>query len=429
MALQVADTSAVGAVAPDLEHALHLSHAQIGALISASLLVAGLVTLPVGVLADRISRPPLLSASIVLWSLGLLGCGLADSFGQLLAMRVLLGAVAATAWPVVASLVGDLFDPAERGRVLGTILSGELLGAGLGFLVSGNIAALLGWRAGFLVLVLPGVALAREIARRLPEPRRAAPTIPPGAPDPARERARMPLPRVVVEVLSIPTNRLLIAGSACGYLFLASEQTFAIEFLRREYHLGQSAATTLFVLLSSGALVGVLAGGRLADWMLRRGRADARPAVAGTSFLICVAAFGVALAMPTLAMAAPAFLVASATQEGPNAPLDSARLDVVVAGLWGRAEGVRTVIRNAAQAAGPILFGLLADRLEGLLGRAGALRATFALMLIPLAAGGMLVLASRRTYADDAARARDDASGDPGNPDRGSDPRSAGNGV
>src|SRR5262249_3814241 len=91
------------------------------------------------------------------------------NFGMLLLARLALGAVTA-AWPFVASLVGDYFAAAERGRIYGFILAGELLGAGVGFAVTGDIAAL-SWRAALVILALPAFVLAWPIIR-LPEPAR-----------------------------------------------------------------------------------------------------------------------------------------------------------------------------------------------------------------------------------------------------------------
>ena len=81
-----------------------------------------------GATADRVPAPALRPdlAIALVWSLALAACGASPSYGALLAARVFLGRVAAAAWPVVASLTGDAFEPAERGRVLGQILTGEL---------------------------------------------------------------------------------------------------------------------------------------------------------------------------------------------------------------------------------------------------------------------------------------------------------------
>ena len=49
-----------------------------------------------------------------------------------------------------------------------------------------------------------------------------------------------------------------------------------------------------------------------------------------------------------------------------NPPLDAARLDIMPAGLWGRAEGVRTFVRSLAQALAPLIFGELAALIGGI---------------------------------------------------------------
>src|SRR5947209_12582385 len=68
LALSGADAATVGASAPQLEHALHIGNTKIGLLSSVSLLVGAVFTIPVGLLVDRIRRVPVLSLSIVLWS-------------------------------------------------------------------------------------------------------------------------------------------------------------------------------------------------------------------------------------------------------------------------------------------------------------------------------------------------------------------------
>src|SRR5205823_12738351 len=54
LALNGADTATVGAVAPQLEHSLHIGNTKIGLLTSVALLVGAVFTIPVGLLVDRI---------------------------------------------------------------------------------------------------------------------------------------------------------------------------------------------------------------------------------------------------------------------------------------------------------------------------------------------------------------------------------------
>src|SRR5690349_1862482 len=171
LALNGADTATVGAVAPQLENSLHIGNTQIGLLSAVALLVGALFTIPIGLYVDRFTRMPMLSLSIVLWSVASLLSAFAGSYSTLLLTRLALGAVTATAGPAIASLIGDYFPARERGRVWAYVLGGEIAGSAVGFIISGSVAAIT-WRAAFLLLAIPGFFLARELYRTVPEPRR-----------------------------------------------------------------------------------------------------------------------------------------------------------------------------------------------------------------------------------------------------------------
>ncbi len=151
---------------------LHIGNTSIGLLVTVSTAVGAIATLPIGALTDRINRTNLLAGAILIWSVAMMISGASTSFEMLLLTRLALGAVVATAGPTVSSLTGDLFPAAARGRIYGYILTGELIGTGIGFLVSGDVAAVLSWRYSFWVLAVPGVILAWAIWRLLPEPAR-----------------------------------------------------------------------------------------------------------------------------------------------------------------------------------------------------------------------------------------------------------------
>lgn len=270
LALDSADKGTLGAVASELKPALHIGNAELGVLAAASSAVAALATVPLGVLTDRVTRVKLLAASVALWAVAMVWGGAAGSFGMLLVSRLALGAVLATAGPVIASLVGDFFEPGERARIYGYILSGELIGSGFGFLVSGNIAGVLSWRYAFWLLALAAVALAWILWRRLPEPERGGQgRLAWGAEDfddqngdgdsqpagdglaarvarrakvrPRRDLVldedpvKMPIGRAIRYVLRVRTNLVLIVATAVGYFFFAGLRTFGVIFARGHF--------------------------------------------------------------------------------------------------------------------------------------------------------------------------------------------------
>ena len=170
LALSSADASTVGAAAVQLRHALGIGNTDIGLLVAVTSAVGAVFSLPFGVLADRARRTWILGVAIVIWGAAMIWGATAHSFTQLLLDRVWLGAVTAATAPTVASLVGDWIPGSERGKIYGYILTGELVGGGIGFAVTGDIAAL-SWRAAFIILALPAFVLA-WLVFRLPEPAR-----------------------------------------------------------------------------------------------------------------------------------------------------------------------------------------------------------------------------------------------------------------
>ncbi|HZT16496.1 MAG TPA: MFS transporter [Gaiellaceae bacterium] len=428
LALSGADTATVGASATELRHSLHINNTDIGLLVSVTSLVGAAATLPFGILADRVRRTWTLAGAIVFWGLAMIWSAAATSFGNLLLARLFLGAVTAAAGPLVASLVGDAFSPNERGRIYGWILTGELIGVGFGFAVTGGIAAL-SWRAAFVVLALPAFALSFFVFR-LPEPprgRRSAEGETAGPtdaqrlarekgvqPDPdlvvGRESYRMHLLDAVRYVLRIRTNVVLIASSACGYYFLAGVETFGLEFAKEQYRVGQVVATALLLVTGVGCVLGTLAGGTVGDWLLRRGRLDARILVAAAAAVATTLLFVPAIFTRVSGTAVIALIAAGFALSAQNPPIDAARLDIMPPSLWGRAEAVRTFLRSMAQALAPLLFGAVSDYVFGG-GRTG-LQWTFVVMLLPLAGSAYLLFHALPTYPRDVATAAASARAD-----------------
>jgi MFS family permease len=224
-------------------------------------------------------------------------------------------------------------------------------------------------------------------------------------------------------LLRIPSNVLMIIGSSLGYFFFSGLQTFALLFVLAHYHVGQATAELALALLVVGALIGTLASGRVTDLMLRRGNLSARvvvPAVCyvGAAVLLIPGFVSTSLTPALWFDVAGAALISAA-----NPPLQAARLDIVPAGLWGRAESVRTVIRSVAQALAPLMFGGLSDLVAGFVPKQApigtkhvfhsavkpgtdlGLEVTFLVMLVSLVAAGVVLYRSRVSYPSDVATA------------------------
>jgi MFS family permease len=444
MALSSADTATVGAAAVQLRHALSIDNTDIGLLVAVTAGVGAVFSVPFGALADRARRTWILGFAIAIWGVAMIWSATADSFGQLLIDRAWLGAVTAATAPAVASLVGDWIPGAERGKIYGYILTGELAGAGVGFAVTGDVAAL-SWRAAFVILALPAFVLA-WLVFRLPEPARGGqgvlapepgygpaadaaehlgqeprqgshPAEPNDAQRLAQARGVQPDPRLVRlaatprmgfgaavrYVLRVRTNVALIVSGALGYYFLAGVETFGVEFVRGQYGIGQVLANFLLLVVGAGAVIGVLAGGPLGDALLHRGHISGRVQVAAVAATATVLFFIPALITRSALTALPYIVLAAAALSAQNPPIDAARLDIMPPWLWGRAEGVRNFVRTGAQALAPVLFGVVSDYVFG--GGTSGLRWTFVVMMVPLGASAVFLYAASRRYPADVATA------------------------
>ncbi|HVS68747.1 MAG TPA: MFS transporter [Mycobacteriales bacterium] len=441
LALSSADTATVGASATPLRNALHISNADLGLLVGVNCVVAAIASLPFGVIADRLRRKTVLGVSILLWGVCMVWSAMVNSFDHLLISRLALGVVTASAGPVIASMLGDWFPSAERGRIYSYVLTGELLGGGVGFAITGDVSAL-SWRLSFLLLAIPAFLLARMVLR-LPEPLRGGrgvilpgateiPTQPVVAEDPldevddaadnvahhvSRSKGVEPEPEQVLDVdprllgfwaamryiMSIRTNVAMIIASALGYFYLTGVQTFGAEMVHQQYGINTAVANLLILVVGLGAVIGVLVGGRLGDSLLRRRFLNARVFVAAVAAAIAAGAFVPALTTHHPLHALPYLMLAAFGLSAQNPPLNAARLDIMPAPLWGRAEGVRTFLRTGGQALAPILFGFTSDYVFG--GRDGALRWTFLVMLVPLGISALYLFRALRTYPRDVATA------------------------
>ena len=478
----------MGALARQLEKAFGIGNTQLGLLTTVTALVAAIACLPFGVLADRAKRVKLLSWAVAGGAVCMVASGLAHGYVMLLATRFALGAVTAASGPLVTSLTGDLFPAQDRSRIFGMVLTGELVGSGIGLVVAAELGAFAGWRAPLIVLAAPNALLAVLLWRLLPEPARggqswlypgdeeikpaeeveadglspisqtvpqstvlqsngdrpsgpgpAGTADPPGAPDTAdvrqrtrelkgvhanrklvlrQDAARLSPKAAAIYVLRIPSNLVLIAASALGYFFLAGLQAFAVLFAETHYGVSQTLVVFVLVAVGVGGVAGTLYGGRLADNLVRKGVADARPLVAGVAFIAAALAFLPGLVSSNILVSLPFFAIAAGFVAAPDPPLDAARLDVVPSRLWGQAEAVRTFARNILQSFAPLLFGYISalfggphasaadsanPHLEAVAGR--GLEYAFIIMLVPLLAAGILLLLTRRIYLVDVATA------------------------
>jgi predicted MFS family arabinose efflux permease len=212
---------------------------------------AGLVLLiPLG---DLLERRRLITTLALITSAGLAAAAVAPSIGFFAAAVGLVGFTSAMA-QILVPFAATLAPAAERGRVVGTVMSGLLLGILLGRTVSGLIAAAAGWR------VVYGVAAALMLAQAVVL-FRALPTY--------RERVALTYPRLLASVLAIvrtePELRRCAVHGASGFAAFSALWT-TLAFLLAGPHYGYSPGIIgLFGLVGAAGALTASVVGRFTD--------------------------------------------------------------------------------------------------------------------------------------------------------------------
>jgi AAHS family 4-hydroxybenzoate transporter-like MFS transporter len=154
VALDGADTAAIGFISPAIRAEWQLSAAHLAPLFGAGLagLMAGAFLF--GPLADRVGRKRILVLCVVCFGLGSMACAFAGSISSLVALRFATGLGLGGAMPNAITLTSEYCPEKRRSFLVTTMFCGFTIGSALGGLASAHLAEQYGWRT---VLMLGGV--------------------------------------------------------------------------------------------------------------------------------------------------------------------------------------------------------------------------------------------------------------------------------
>jgi len=263
--LNYADRAALNSVFPLLRRELGMSDVALASIGSIFLWSYALASPLAGYIGDRFSRSTVIVGSLAAWSAVMLFNGMAQTQGQLLAMRIPLGIAEAFYIPAAIALIGDHHAGATRAKAFSIHLCGFYTGSIVGASLSGYLGNLHGWRLPQLLLGAVGLAFAAVAHFVLRD-------------GPAREKApeaaeRPGLIESLRELARVPTYWILVADA-----FLMGAVVFILTawlplFLHENFRLNLGAAGfqgSFF--LMGGSVLGVLAGGAISDAVGRHGK-------------------------------------------------------------------------------------------------------------------------------------------------------------
>jgi predicted MFS family arabinose efflux permease len=359
------DRQIVNILAEPIARDLKLSDTQIGLMTGlAFALFYTVLGIPIARFADRgtTSRPKVIATALAVWSAMTALCGSAQNFVQLLLARIGVGVGEAGCTPPAHSLISDLVPAERRASALAFYSLGIPIGTLLGMVIGGTLADYVGWREAFVIVGLPGVALALVVWFVIKDPRHSdAAAILRGKSQPAA----LPLGQALSEVMrSRAFVLLLVAGSAASFLSYG-KATWTTIFFQRTHDLTPGQVGLWFGLLGGAAgILGTWAGGYLAD---RFGGTDRH-------HVLTAPAIGMALAVP----------MAIVAYQAPSWPLALALLflptvfnSFYYGPCYSAAQGLVPLRARAIAAAsllffqnliglglGPLFFGMLSDWLQ-----------------------------------------------------------------
>ncbi|MDE2599801.1 MAG: MFS transporter [Rhodocyclaceae bacterium] len=232
---------------------LNASAREIGMVPTANQLGYAIGILLLAPLGDRYDRRRIILIKAAILTLALICAGAAPTVGVLLATSLAIG-LAATLVQDIVPAAATLAPDHSRGKIVGTVMTGVLLGILLSRVASGFIAEALGWRAVFyaaaLSIALTGLAVWRSVPRFAPTTQQSY-----GA--------------LLVSLLELLKKYSLLrrAALAQGLMsagFSAFWCTLALMLHEAPFHMGSAVAGSFGLAGAAGALIAPIAG-KLAD--------------------------------------------------------------------------------------------------------------------------------------------------------------------
>jgi MFS family permease len=268
-AMDMADGVVYSYLIPVLVTALGMTLVEAGFISSANFFAAALGGWAGGWLCDRFGRARILQLTILWFSVFSFLSGFAQTYEQLLILRVLQGLGFGAEWAVGAVLLGEVINPRHRGKALGTVHSGAAVGSGLAALLAGPVVAAiddpdLGWRIVFWAGILPALLIFwvrrdsddSEIFKRAAERQRA-------------NGERHSIGAIFKpQMLRITLLAALLSLGVQGAAYSISN--YLTSFLSLERGLSIAVAGTLVLINSAGGFFGFITNAYVSDAIGRR---------------------------------------------------------------------------------------------------------------------------------------------------------------
>src|SRR5262245_48473479 len=329
-----------------------VSASRMGTLLSAFFWTYALLQVPTGYLVDRFGLKWTYAGAFLRWSLASAAVGFAETFGQFLLLRLLLGVGEAVAQPASLAFIRRNFPADQQGLPTAIYLSGMSFGPALGAILGASLLSAMGWRLLFIITglgaciwIFPWLALV---------PRDAAPP-------------RQALVRRSGMVWRLLLQRPTLWGIICGAFFYSYFWYYCLTWLPSYFVMARGFSFLKMGAFTSAPFLGTalisMVSGRIADRLIAR---FGKPIFVRKIFVASGFLLGSSILLLLALKSAPAVLA--------TLMLSLMGIGVASANYWaltqaasptsmiGRVIGCQNTIANGAGICAPIVTGFLVDR-------------------------------------------------------------------
>lgn len=265
--LNYTDRQLVSALEKPLRGALNLTGVEYGLLWTLFTVGYMLCAVPIGLLADRLSRTRLFAFCIVIWSVATIASGMAQTKMVLYIARIFIGVGEAGCLVIGPSLISDFYKQRVRGKALSIFFLGMPLGGTMAFIMAGLLIDTITWREMFVLAGAPGILIAVFIWV-LPEPERGESEEGAMA---SHSHAKGGSFRDYFHLLKTPTLMLIILAQAFGVFILIPIIHYGVEYFISMRGMGeQETRVTLGLMALVAGTLGSLLAGVVGDLLARK---------------------------------------------------------------------------------------------------------------------------------------------------------------
>lgn len=258
-----ADQSVMNSMLGPIKDTFHVTDADIGLIGGLFTILGAVVSLFAGYLTDKSSRKWLFIASVLIGEVPCFLTAFADNYPLFFTLRILSGFGVGASFPVVYSIIGDMFEEKKRASMAGWMTAaigiGQVIGIPLGGLFYDTP---MGWRLPFIIVSLPSLPLLLAYAIVAREPVRGA----------GEESVKdlvasgMVYPKSIrmsdyVKLIKVRTNVFLFVQGILGTVPWGAIPLFLVDFLNKQKGFTIGEGIIVFLAFGVGNIVGTILGG------------------------------------------------------------------------------------------------------------------------------------------------------------------------